>query len=150
MNDSDRMVDTPTASTPADDPLALSLLRGAQLIEERLAPALAELGVSTEQWRVLAVLAGGEGRTMTDLSRLTVQAPATATRTVDKLISLAMVYRRVDPLDRRRVMVFLSPHGAQAITSVRERERDIETDIARSLGSRRFLALTDGLTHLTR
>ena len=81
---------------------------------------------------------------------LAVLPPATTTRAIDKLISLALVYRRVDPADRRRVMVFLSPHGSGALAAVDDRQRQIERDLATSVGSRRYLALGDSLAHLTR
>ncbi|GAA3688450.1 MarR family winged helix-turn-helix transcriptional regulator [Gordonia hankookensis] len=134
---------------PGPEPLLLQLLRAVQIIEERMTPLFGELGVSAEQWRVLAVLAHGEGHTMTDLARLSVLPPATTTRTIDKLIASALVYRRVDPLDRRRVMVFLSPHGARALAAVSDRQEGIERELAAIVGVRRFLALNDGLTHLT-
>lgn len=139
------------ADEPAAQPLLLALLRATAMIENRMAPLFEELGVTVEQWRVLIVLdtAEGEGRTMTEISRLAVLPPATTTRTIDKLISLALVYRRADPLDRRRVMVFLSPHGSQSVASIRPRQDAIERELAAGLGSRRFLALNDGLTHLT-
>ncbi|ACY21194.1 regulatory protein MarR [Gordonia bronchialis DSM 43247] len=133
-----------------EDPLLLQLLRAAQLISDRLAPVLDDCGVTGEQWRVLEVLAAGEGLPMTDLSRLAVLPPASATRAVDRLISLALVYRRADPLDRRRVMVFLSPHGAQTTATVGERRRAIERELAGAIGSRRYLGITDGLDHLIR
>ena len=47
-------------------------------------------------------------------------------------------------------MVFLSPHGAQTMATVLERRRAIERELAGVIGSRRYLAITDGLDHLTR
>lgn len=131
-------------------PLLLQLLRAVQVIEERLAPMLTALEVTPEQWRVLTVLADGDGRTMSDLARQAVLPPATATRIVDRLVSRAMVYRRIDPVDRRRIVVFLSPHGSDQIAPARQRQIDLERDLAAEIGSRRFLSLSDGLTHLTR
>ncbi|MCK5757434.1 MAG: MarR family transcriptional regulator [Mycobacterium sp.] len=137
---------------PNPDPMLLQLLRAVALLEDQMAPVFDELGVTAEQWRILVILAGaeGDGHTMTELSRLAVLPPATTTRAIDELISLALVYRRVDPADRRRVMVFLSPHGSGALAAVDDRQRQIERDLATSVGSRRYLALGDSLAHLTR
>jgi DNA-binding MarR family transcriptional regulator len=48
---------------------------------------------------------------MTEIaSHARVPAP-TLTKIVDRLVDRALVYRRVDEVDRRRVLVFLSEHG---------------------------------------
>ena len=57
---------------------------------------------------------------MSDLARLSVLSPAGATRAIDTLADRALVYRRADPTDKRRVVVFLSAHGAATVAPALE------------------------------
>ena len=52
------------------------------------------------------------GITMTSLATSAVVAAASLTRHVDRLVELALVVRRIDPADRRRGVLALSPRGA--------------------------------------
>jgi DNA-binding MarR family transcriptional regulator len=75
--------------------------------------------LSREQWRTLMLLDSGgsgtsgelPGHTMGEIAvRAGVPAP-TATRLVDRLVADGLAYRRNDPWDRRRVLVYVSPDG---------------------------------------
>lgn len=129
-------------------PLGILLVRAARAVGERMAPVLADLGVTADQWRVLAVLSTTTGVTMSDLARLSVLSPAGATRAVDSLADRALVYRRADPTDKRRVVVFLSAHGAATVAPALQAAARVDAAIAAEIGSGRFLALGDGLIHL--
>lgn len=129
-------------------PLGILLARAARAVDERMAPVLGEIGVSADQWRVLAVLTTTTGITMSDLARRSVLSPAGATRAVDGLTDRALVYRRADPTDKRRVVVFLSAHGAATVAPALQAAARVDAAIAEEIGSGRFLALGDGLIHL--
>ncbi|WP_299575315.1 MarR family transcriptional regulator [uncultured Williamsia sp.] len=135
--------------TSDDTPsVGVLLARATRAVEERMAPVLDTLGVTADQWRVLVVLGTSAGITMSDLARLSVLSAAGATRAVDSLTERALVYRRADPTDRRRVVVFLSAHGASRMAPALEAAARIDAAIAAEIGSARFLALGDGLIHL--
>ncbi|QYN39395.1 MarR family winged helix-turn-helix transcriptional regulator [Pseudonocardia sp. DSM 110487] len=97
------------------------------LVSRRVEAALGPDGPTLDHWRVLTHLADGEGHPMSEIAaRAMVPAP-TLTKIVDRLVDRALVYRRVDDSDRRRVLVFLSDHGraeharfAPAVESVGE------------------------------
>lgn len=92
-------------------PLAEMLSRVEHLVSRRVEQALGPDGPSLDQWRVLRLLADGDGHPMTGIAtRIGVPAP-TLTKIVDRLVDSALVHRRVDEADRRRVLVFLSDHG---------------------------------------
>jgi DNA-binding MarR family transcriptional regulator len=76
-----------------------------------LASALAEDGVTVDQWRVLRALADGEGHPMGELAAALLVPQPTLTRIVDALSDGALVYRRQHEDDGRRVAVHLSRHG---------------------------------------
>ena len=103
------------------------LSQAEHLVTRRVEAALGPDGPTLDQWRVLTHLADGAGHPMSEIAaRAMVPAP-TLTKIVDRLVDRALVYRRVDDADRRRVLVFLSEHGraeharlAPAVTAVGE------------------------------
>jgi DNA-binding MarR family transcriptional regulator len=82
----------------------------------------ADLAVTThDQWRVLLTLRDGDGHTMSDVAEQVGVPAATATRLVDGLVARTLVYRRSDPLDRRKVLVYLNPIHRDALDAVTSR-----------------------------
>jgi DNA-binding MarR family transcriptional regulator len=101
-----------TTHQPQRDLIHL-LSRAEHLAVRRLAAALEAEGCSIEQWRALAFLADGQGRTMTDLADFALLPAPTATKLIDRMVADALVYRRPAPADRRRVLVYLTDRGKQ-------------------------------------
>ena len=88
----------------------------------RLAAAWDGEDCSIEQWRVLALLADGHGHPMTELADFALLPAPTATKLADRMVADTLIYRRADPNDRRRVLVYLT-----------ERGHDLHTRLAASL-----------------
>ncbi|MDI1464764.1 MarR family transcriptional regulator [Catellatospora sp. KI3] len=99
------------AGTAAD--LLQLLTQAERLLSRRVAGILHEEGCSAEAWRVLHLLAEGGGRPMTEVADRSFLPPGTLTKVVDQLVELGLVYRRIDPADRRRIRAFLAPRGRQ-------------------------------------
>lgn len=95
------------------DDVAGLLTRAERLTARRLRAALEETGCSVEAWRVMCLLSDGEGHGMTAIAERTLLPPPTLTRLVDQLVDDGVVHRRVDPLDRRRVLAYLTPRGRE-------------------------------------
>lgn len=76
-----------------------------------LDPILKDAGIGREHWQVLRLLQDGRGRPMGAVRASLGLPGATATRVVDVLVTDMLVYRRSDPLDRRRVLVHLAEPG---------------------------------------
>ncbi|MFF8413309.1 MarR family winged helix-turn-helix transcriptional regulator [Streptomyces omiyaensis] len=89
------------------------LTRAERLSARRLQSVLDGFGCSLEAWRVLDLLADGEGHHMTALAEHAFLPAPTLTKLVDQLVDANLVYRRVDPADRRRVLVALTARGAE-------------------------------------
>jgi DNA-binding MarR family transcriptional regulator len=87
------------------------LSRAQGLAVRRLSAALEAEQCSIEQWRALAFLAGHDGRAMTDLAEYALLPAPTATKLIDRMVADALAYRRPDPADRRRVLVYLTERG---------------------------------------
>jgi DNA-binding MarR family transcriptional regulator len=97
--------------TLAPDELALLVTRAERLLARRLREVLDEHGRTPDEWRVLAILADGAGHPMTEVSELACLPPGSLTKLVDHLVDENLVYRRIDPIDRRRIRAYLTPRG---------------------------------------
>jgi MarR family transcriptional regulator, organic hydroperoxide resistance regulator len=111
--------------TKPDTSLALAqVLSQAERSVMRRLTALAETHGSTiEQWRVLSLLADGQGHPMKEIAGFVLVPSPTLTRIIDRMIAGNLVYRRVDPSDRRRVLIFCSARGRRLHAKLR---RDVE------------------------
>ena len=98
---------------------------------------------SIEGWRVLGVLRGGEGYTMSDIAAAMSVPPPTLTRIVDKLVDGGFVVRRVDAMDRRRVLVYLSSKGKTKVRKLARQEASVKAALVDEFGE-------DTAVHLVR
>lgn len=110
--------------------LTLQIKQTEMALRHRLGPELTMAGVSFEQWQVLAALLIQPGQGMTELAESASLAPASLTRHVDKLVELALVVRRVDPNDKRRIAVALSTRGAGMAERIHAAELGLMTSVA--------------------
>jgi DNA-binding MarR family transcriptional regulator len=99
------------------------LARAERLSARRLRGALEETGCSVEAWRVMCLLRDGEGHGMTAIAEWALLPPPTLTRLMDQLVDDGVVHRRVDPLDRRRILAYLTPRGLELWKGLDERVR---------------------------
>ncbi|MEU8069062.1 MULTISPECIES: MarR family transcriptional regulator [unclassified Micromonospora] len=113
------MSDVPGA--PAD--LLRSLTRAERLLSRRLAAVLADDDLTAEAWRVLCLLADGQGHPMSEVSAEASLPPGTLTKLVDQLVDRNLVFRRIDPLDRRRIRAYLTARGRREHARLDERVR---------------------------
>jgi DNA-binding MarR family transcriptional regulator len=80
-------------------------------LDADVASGLAEEGLPVDWLRVLEALTEQDGQPMQRLAEAVLMNPTTLTKTIDRMIARALVYRAPDAEDRRRVLVFLSDHG---------------------------------------
>lgn len=130
-----------------DTGLALLLRRAAHDLQRDLRPALADHALTDEHWQVLAVLLRRPGIGMSELAHAAVLPAATLTRHMDRLVERALVVRRIDPDDKRRVVAALSPRGQEIAAEIRRAERTLEERWARRAGAASLAALVRGLPH---
>ncbi|GAA0714776.1 MarR family transcriptional regulator [Dactylosporangium roseum] len=91
--------------------LGYVLSEAERAVNRGLSTALHAEGVTVEQWRILRALSDGRGHSMGDLAEAALMPHPTLTKAVDRLVDSALVYRRQDANDRRRVAVYLSDSG---------------------------------------
>jgi DNA-binding MarR family transcriptional regulator len=100
-----------TGDTASTVPLGRLLAQVERQLARQMEGVLAADGLTVDQWRVLDLLADGEGHTMSEIAAAIVVPGPTLTKIVDRLVDAAAVYRLVDARDRRRVLAFLSDTG---------------------------------------
>ncbi|MEV6196652.1 MarR family transcriptional regulator [Streptomyces sp. NPDC051920] len=99
------------ARRPQD--LLYLLTRAERLAVRRVQSVLDEFECTVEAWRVLDLLSDGQGHNMTALADHAFLPAPSLTKLMDQLVDQNLVYRRVDPADRRRVLAHLTPRGKQ-------------------------------------
>ena len=116
-------------------PLGRLLAQVERQLTRHVEAALADEGLTVDQWRVLDVLADGEGQTMSEIAAAIVVPGPTLTKIVDRLVDAAAVYRLVDARDRRRVLAFLSDDGRALHAQLAPAVATAEADAAQVLGA---------------
>ncbi|MFJ1967609.1 MarR family winged helix-turn-helix transcriptional regulator [Streptomyces sp. NPDC087903] len=87
------------------------LTRAERLAVRRVRSVLDEFDCTVEAWRVLDLLSDGQGHNMTALADHAFLPAPSLTKLVDQLVDQNLLFRRVDPADRRRVLAHLTPRG---------------------------------------
>jgi DNA-binding MarR family transcriptional regulator len=104
-------VGIPTTKTTREATPLLQLLNQVHhQIEERASAAVGGTA-RLEEWAVLSALSDGDGHSMGDIAGITHTPSPSMTKLVNRLVAADLMYRRIDPVDRRRVLVFLSARG---------------------------------------
>jgi len=99
--------------------IAISRLYGAAV--RGFNAAAKDSGASFEQWLVLSEVARREAVTMGELARALGINLSTLTRIVDRMVSASLLYRNIDPQDRRRVVLVVSDAGGQLLVDLQVR-----------------------------
>lgn len=113
-------------------------------VTARLTAVLEAEGSTPEEWRVLTLLADGRGHPMAEIAEYALLPAPTLTKVIDRMVSAALVYRRADEIDRRRVLAFLSERGVLAHQALDEVVRRHNAELE-SVAGREELALLGAL-----
>jgi DNA-binding MarR family transcriptional regulator len=117
--------------------LAYLLAEAEQAVNRGLAESLSAEGVTVEQWRILRALSDGYGHSMGDLAAVVLMPHPTLTKAVDRLVESALVYRRQDEADRRRVAVYLADRGRDLVRRLDEQSVEHQGKIEAAYGVQR-------------
>jgi DNA-binding MarR family transcriptional regulator len=138
------------ASVPAAGETATELLTAGVELSELFAEVVRRRGgLTLAQYRTLATLRGAAAREPWELARAVQVSSPHMTAVLDQLERLGLVERRVDPADRRRRQVLLTPAGRRRLRQLSphvlaleahlleailtESERAVLTDLLRRL-----------------
>jgi len=92
-------------------------------------------GITLEHWRALKLISDKDGVTMRELSDELMQNFPTLTKIIDKMVLEALVYRRPDEVDRRKVRLYISDKGKAVLQQQNSRLNEHQDKIEDSYGS---------------
>jgi DNA-binding MarR family transcriptional regulator len=98
-------------SRPINNYLAYLLAQADRQINRQLDDEFRAEGIPVEQWRILKLLVENNGRSMGDLAQVALLNHPTLTKTIDRMVSQNLVYRRADKADGRKVLIFIAERG---------------------------------------
>lgn len=116
----------------------VSLLQATKSLVTSLTLIGSKFDLTCDDVLVLDALARQGSASMAELSPRAATSGATLTRSVDRLVSHAMVYREVSAEDRRRVKVHLSARGAAIHQELTPQLADLNSEASRVLGRPRL------------
>jgi DNA-binding MarR family transcriptional regulator len=128
-----------------DRELIRLLSHAERFVTHRLGEVLSAQNVSVPEWWVLTLLSDNEGHTMSELADFAVVPSPTLTRIIDGMVADNLVYRRIDDLDRRRVLVLATRRGQVLYRQLRHTVARYEEHLCRGIDTR---SLTELLTQL--
>lgn len=125
-----------TRSRPISEHIAYLLAQANRQVHLKLDEEFRDEGVPVEQWRILKLLAEQNGRSMSDLTQVALLNHPTLTKMIDRMISDALVYRRPDPKDGRKVLIFVSERGRALNERLSRRANLRQAEIVEGYGDR--------------
>ncbi|MEO5760327.1 MAG: MarR family transcriptional regulator [Mesorhizobium sp.] len=121
--------------TPATRQLPDLLAQVHREIHTDLSRILADNGgLPVEQWRILSILAERDGLSMGELSDQAFMAISALSKTIDRMVFRALVHRRQDNADQRRVLIHITSFGHEMLRSRAPAVERFCDDLTASLG----------------
>lgn len=105
------------------DPLVDAFLYASRALVAVAAMSLADVDVTTAQFRVLVLVAGRGPQRPSDLAHAMQVAPSSATRMCQRLVDQGLLEREVGDNDRREVWLHPSTSGMALLRTVTRRRR---------------------------
>ena len=143
----------PDHITNISESLVTIAVQEAKTLTALLGTVVAQHNFTLDEWMVLDAITRNDGAAMTQVAAASGCQGATLTRAVDKLVSAALVYREASPVDRRKVVVFMSDRGRDVHDQVHSSVATLETAARQAvmeagLTPEKFLDLMHTLAHL--
>jgi DNA-binding MarR family transcriptional regulator len=101
---------------------------------QRLDDALKAKGSGIDQWRILSLLVEQGGCPMNVVGEHALMLAPKLSKLVDRMVSANLVLRRADHQDRRRVLLFASARGKQALAEWDVAASDVQQQFGEILG----------------
>ncbi|MAZ28111.1 MAG: MarR family transcriptional regulator [Cytophagaceae bacterium] len=107
-----------THKTGLESKVLINLTYTTRQIEEALSSLLKEYGLTIQQFNVLRILRGQQGKpaSLNCVQERMVDRSSNTTRLVDKLIAKGLTNRRICPSNRRKVEIEITEKGLQILS----------------------------------
>ncbi len=113
-------VATPSGAPPPVRTLHFKIAMAARALRHDFDARARDSGLTSAQWRTVAIVHQAEGSTQRQLARRLGVGDVTAGRMVDRLCEDGILDRRPDPTDRRAHRVYLTPRAAPLLATLQE------------------------------
>jgi DNA-binding MarR family transcriptional regulator len=119
--------------TTANVGLAAALAAAMRRVHGRAHALVLAEGLTVDQWSVLDFVARSSTPVaMSEIAEVVGLTGPSLTRAVDKLVTSALLFREVDPGDRRRVLVNPSKRGSEVHAKLAPQMETLEHELAGS------------------
>lgn len=127
---------------PSTIDIVLLLEQAQKRVSRDFDRALADVGATGEQWRVLDKLADEGGRPIGELAQLLGIHPPTMTKLVDRMVATGLVQRIADEADSRRVLIYITDVGLHLFAQLAEKAAVFQQNLSSRLGASEATQLT--------
>lgn len=101
------------------EPISFLMADGSRLFRRAFDAEARSIGITGQQWRVLATLARQPGCKQGQVAEMIEVEPITLSRMIDRLQESGMVERRADPADRRAWCLHLTDQAIPLVEDMR-------------------------------
>ncbi len=123
--------------------LLKALLQAREGLLKQLRPALKEIGLTDQQWRVMSELVRVSEISASELAAAACLRASSLSRIIKDLEARQFLLRRSHREDLRKTMISITRRGRAAVESVIPTAAGVADDIAERYGSERILAVHD-------
>ncbi|MBV6273937.1 MarR family transcriptional regulator [Alcaligenaceae bacterium CGII-47] len=117
-----------------DDYLPALLAHTSKCISSEFHEIARQNGLSVSEWRVMASLSGGGPLSVGQLAQVTLSKQSTVTRLLDRMQAKGQVERLRHEIDRRVILVRITPEGAKVVDHLIVLAREHELRVLEPLG----------------
>jgi DNA-binding MarR family transcriptional regulator len=121
---------------PIDDSIFFRLVRVVNLTARPFSESIGrDHRLTLNEWRVLIVLANHAGAAASEVAGLTGLDKMSVSRALAALVRRGRVVRKIDPADRRRLMLRLSAEGERLYERIGAPAKERERSLFRGIGA---------------
>lgn len=127
--------------------IATALAFAARRVSAHIQEIVAGEGLTVDQWSVFdLIVRTPSALAMSEIIEMVGLTGPSLTRSVDKLVAAALVYREIDPQDRRRVLLHPSNQGRETHARLEPQLKLVENRILEAVRApEQFLQDLEGL-----
>ncbi|SDS11412.1 MarR family winged helix-turn-helix transcriptional regulator [Christiangramia echinicola] len=139
-----------TNEMPEAKKLVLNIIVTANYLSEGLAEILKPFEISSQQFNVLRILRGQQGKpaNLSTIQERMVSKMSNTTRLVDKLVDKNLCARIVCPSNRRKIEIRITELGLKLLEKLDPLIKDHEESIAKKINEKEILSLNTKLNEL--